>query len=438
MLAFTATLAVATGLLFGVAPALQASKPDVVPVLKNESVPSGTGRRGLLGAFSLRQGLVVVQIALSLVSLVAAGLFLRSLNDSHRIDTGFETRGVLVMNFNLGREGYTPERGQVFYRQVAERAAALPGVRQAAIAQSAPFAGGPLRSVMPEGADTTTRDRILVQVNGISPGYLETMDIPLHRGRDFMESDTAGTPSVVIVNETMAARFWPGEDAIGKRFKFFGDADFTTVIGVARDSKYNAVTEEPTPFIYQALRQNYTPAAVLHVRAGTDASSLAAAVRREVQQMDSTLSVFNIRTLEDQVVQSLAPLRVNVILLTTFGGLALLLASIGLYGVANYSVAQRRREIGVRMALGARPGSVLRLILGHGLLLVAAGLVVGVAAAFALSSAIPADLLPNVSTRDPWTFVVTSGLLALVALAASCIPAWRATRIDPLIALRTD
>ena len=438
VLLFTASLAIATGLLFGLAPALQASRADVVPVLKNENVPAGSGRRGLAGVFTLRQTLVVVQIALSLISLVAAGLFLRSLQESQAIDTGFETRGVLVMNFNLGREGYTPARGEVFYQQIAERVAALPGVRRGAVAQSAPFDGGPLRSVMPEGADTTTRDRILVQVNSVSPGYLDTLDIPLQRGRDFTDADAEGAPRVAIVNQTMAARFWPGEEAIGKRFTFFGDDQFTTVIGVARDAKYNAVAEDPTPFIYQPLRQNYSPAAVLHVRAAADAAALATAVRREVQQLDPTLSVFNIRTLEDQVATALAPLRINVILLSTFGGLALLLASIGLYGVANYSVAQRTREIGVRMALGAQPASVLRLVLGHGLLLVGLGLTAGIAVAFALTWTIPPDLLPQVSARDPLTFALTSALLGGVALVASYIPAWRATRIDPLIALRTE
>ena len=400
------------------------------------AVPSGT--LTFPGVRNLRQTLVVMQIALSLVSLVAAGLFLRSLNHSSGIDTGFETRGVLVMNFNLGREGYTPERGQVFYQQLAERTAALPGVRRASVAQNAPLAGGLLRSVMPEGVDTTTRDRILVQVNSVGPGYLDTLGVPLRRGRDFSATDDAGAPKVVIVNETMAARFWPEEDAVGKRFKFFGDQDFTTVIGVARDSKYNAVAEDATPFIYQPIRQNYSPAAVLHVRADADAASLAAAVRREVQQLDPTLSVFNIRTLEDQVAQSLEPLRLNVVLLTTFGVLALVLASIGLYGVANYSVAQRTREIGVRMALGAPRGSVLRLILGHGLLMVVAGLGVGIGIALVVSPLLPADLLPNVSTRDPLTLGTTSALLAFVALVASSIPAWHATRIDPLVALRTE
>jgi predicted permease len=435
VLAFTAGLAIATGLLFGLAPALQASRADVVPVLKNENVPSADGRRGRL--LGIRQVLVVVQIALSLVSLVAAGLFVRSLRSSHQIDPGFETSGVLVMNFNLGREGYTPARGQGFYREIAERVSTLPGVRRAAVAQSAPLAGGPQRSVMPEGADTTTQDRILVQVNSVSPGYLDAMGIPLRRGRDFIDTDEEGTPRVVIVNETMAARFWPGQDGIGKRFKFFGDDDFTTVIGIARDAKYNTVAEDRTPFIYQPLRQNYSPAAVLHVRAA-GAAGLAAAVRREVQQLDPTLSVFDIRTLEDQVSDSLGPLRINVILLSIFGLLALVLASVGLYGVASYSVTQRTREIGVRMALGAQSSTVLRLVLLRGLLLVAVGLATGIAVAFVLSVLIPADLLTNVGARDPLTFAATSALLGGVALIASFIPAWRATRIDPLVALRTD
>jgi predicted permease len=423
--------------LFGLVPALQASKPDVVTVLKNETVPTGGGR-GWLRLVSLRQVLVVSQVALSLVSLIAAGLFLRSLRDAEGIDTGFETRGVLVLNFNLGREGYTPERGQVFYQQVVERAGGLPGVRRAAIAQNPPLAGGLLRSVLPEGTDTTTRDRILVQVNSVSAGYLETLDIPLVLGRDFTDADATGAPLVVVVNETMAERFWPGQDPVGKRFKFFGDEAFTTVVGVARNAKYNGVAEDPIPFIYQPLRQNYTPQGSLHVRSAADAASLAAAVRREIQQIDPTLSVFNIRTLEEQVSQSLAPLRINVIVLSAFGGLALLLAAIGLYGVASYSVAQRTREIGVRMALGARPFSVLTLVLGHGLLLVGLGVMAGLALALTLSAAVPQDLLPNVSVRDPWAFGGTSAVLAAVAVVASFIPARRATRIDPLVALRSE
>ena len=437
VLAFTAALALLTGVLFGLAPAIHASRADVVPVLKNETVPFGAGR-GWRSFISLRQALVVSQVALSLIALIAAGLFLRSLRDAQGADMGFETRGVLIMNFNLGREGYAPERGQLFYQQVVERVSGLPGVHKAAVAQNPPLAGGFLRSVFPEGMDTTTQDRILVQVNSVSPGYLETIDVPLLRGRDFTQTDATGAPLVVVINETMAERFWPGQEAIGKRFTFFGDEAFTTVIGVARNAVYNAVGEDPIPFIYQPLRQNYSPQAALHVRGGGDAAGLAGIVRREVQGIDPTLSVFNVRTLEDQAAGALEPLRINVIVLATFGGLALLLASIGLYGVANYSVAQRTREIGVRMALGARPSSVLRLVLGHGLMLVAAGLGVGLLLALVLASAIPQDLLPNVSARDPLTFGATSAGLAAVALVASYIPARRATRIDPLIALRTE
>jgi putative ABC transport system permease protein len=378
-----------------------------------------------------------VQVALSLIALIAAGLFLRELRDSQRIDTGFETRGVLVMNFNLLREGYTPERGATFYDQIVERASALPGVQGAAIAQVAPLAGGFARSVFPEGADTTTTGRILVQVNTVGTGYFQTIGIPLVRGRDFMRSDTPQSPKVVIVNQTMAEQFWKGEDAIGKRFKFFGDADYTTVIGVARDSKYNGVAEDPQNFIYQPLAQNYTAQATLHVRSAGDAASLANAVRSATRELDPSLSVFNVRTLAEQVRNSLQPLTMNVLMLTVFGALALLLASIGLYGVASYSVSQRTREIGVRMALGAQPSSVIGLVLGQGMILVAIGLAIGLVTAYS-AAGLMSSLVQVANPHDPFTFVATAAGLGAVALLASYIPARRATRIDPLIALRTD
>jgi predicted permease len=437
VLAFTAALAILTGILFGLAPALQASKPDVVPVLKNELIPSATGQRGLRSFFSLRQVLVVVQVALSLIALIAAGLFLRELRHSQDIDTGFETRGVLVMNFNLLREGYTPERGTVFYDQIVERASGLPGVQGAAIAQSPPLAGGFMRSVFPEGADTTTTGRILVQVNTVGHGYFQTIGIPIVRGRDFTRADTAQAAKVVVVNETMAQQFWKGEEPLGKRFKFFGDEDYTTVVGVAKDSKYNAVAEDPQNFIYQPLSQNYTPQATLHVRSAGDAASLANAVRAAARELDPSMSLFNLRTLEEQVGNSLQPLQMNVLMLAVFGGLALVLASIGLYGVASYSVSQRTREIGVRMALGAQPSSVLGLVLGHGMVLVGVGLVVGLVVAYA-AAGFMRTLVVVVDPHDPLTFVVTAAGLAIVALVASYVPARRATRIDPLIALRTE
>jgi predicted permease len=437
VLAFTASLAILTGILFGLAPALQASKPDVVPVLKNELVASATGQRGLRAFFSLRQMLVVAQVALSLIALIAAGLFLRELQHSQNINTGFETRGVLVMNFNLLREGYTPDRGTVFYDQIVERVAALPGVKGAAMAQSPPLAGGFMRSVFPEGADTTTTGRILIQVNTVGTGYFQTIGIPIVKGRDFTRGDTMEAPKVVVINETMAQQFWKGEEPLGKRFKFFGDQDYTTVVGVAKDSKYNGVVEDPQNFIYQPLNQNYTPQATLHVRAAADAASLANAVRGAARELDPSLSVFNLRTLEEQVSNSLQPLKMNVLMLAVFGSLALLLASIGLYGVASYSVSQRTREIGVRMALGAQPSSVLGLVLGHGMILVAAGLAIGLAVAYSAAGLMSA-LVVGVSPRDPLTFGATAAALGTIALLASYIPARRATRIDPLIALRTD
>ncbi len=437
VLVFTALLALVTGVIFGLAPALQASKADVVTVLKDEIVPSATGRRGLRSYFALRQVLVVLQVALSLIALVAAGLFLRSLQAQMRIDPGFQTSGVLVMTFNLGREGYTPERGELFYRGVVERVGAVPGVERAAIAQNAPLAGGLLRSVFPEGADTTTRDRVLVQVNPIGPGYFETIGIPILRGRGITAEDTATSPKVVVVNETMAQRFWPDQDPLGKRFKFFGDPEYSTIVGVARNSKYIGVAEDPTPYIYEAISQRYQPAVTLHIRAKGDAAALTPAVRHAVQEIDPSLSVFNVRTLAEQVSQSLAPLRMNVVLLGVFGLLALLLASIGLYGVASYSVSQRTREIGVRMALGAAPSNVLGLVLGRGLVLVGAGLVLGLLAALAAAGVMRA-LVVGISPRDPLTFGVTAVALGAVALLATYLPARRATRIDPLIALRTE
>ena len=437
VLAFTAGLAILTGLLFGLAPALQASKPDVVPILKNELVPSATGHRGIRAFLTLRQLLVVVQVALSLMALIAAGLFLRELRHAQQIDTGFETRGVLVMEFNLLREGYTPERGQVFFDRLVEKAGALPGVQGAAIAQVPPLAGGFARSVFPEGADTTTTGRILVQVNSVSTGYFQTIGIPIVRGRDFTRADAAAAPRVVVVNETMATQFWKGEEPLGKRFKFFGDQDFTTVIGVAKDSKYNGVAEDPQNFIYQPLSQYYTAEATLHVRTAADAASLASAVRNAARELDPSLSVFDVRTLEEQVGDSLQPLRMNALILIVFGGLALLLASIGLYGVASYSVSQRTREIGVRMALGAQPSSVVGLVLGHGMVLVAAGLAIGLVAAY-VAAGLMRSLVVGVSPHDPVTFAGTVAVLGVIALVASYIPARRATRIDPLIALRTD
>ena len=309
VLTFALVVSVLTGLLFGLAPALQATRTEIVPVLKNEMVPSaGNSPRRFLRWLNLRKGLVISQVALSLVALVAAGLFLRSLRQTQNIDPGFETDGVMMASFNLGREGYTPERGQLFYRQIVERVQGLPGVRSAAIAQGPPFGNqGFLRSVFLEGRETSENDRILVQVNPVSPRYFQTLGIPLERGRDFTSDDDEDAPDVVVINKTMADRFWKGEDAIGKRFKFFGDEEYRTIVGIARDAKYNGLAEDPTPFIYQPITQAYTPAATILVRAGGDAAGQARAVQAEIRQLDNRLSVLNVQTLGEQVSQTLGP-----------------------------------------------------------------------------------------------------------------------------------
>ena len=432
---FTGGLSVLTGLLFGLVPALRASRPDLVPVLKNETVPVAGGRQGWLRWVTLRQVLVVAQVALSLIALVAAGLFLRSLQSTQRIDPGFETGRVLTVRLNLGREGYTQEQGLQFHDRLLERASALPGARSVAVAQNLPFQGGILRSVLLEGAETSEQNRTLVQVNAVSPGFLRTVGIPLVRGRDFVSQDLQDAPLVVIINQTMADRFFPRGDAIGRRFRFFGDTADSTIVGIARDAKYNGLAEDPRPFIYMPIRQVYDPAVSLLVRTEGDGTQLAADARRLVQELDSRLTILNVGTLEDQIDLALSPQRVIVVVLTVFGALALVLASIGLYGVASYSVSQRTREIGIRMALGATRMNVMRLVLLQGLALVGVGIIVGLGAAALLAKSVQ-GLLVGVAPADPVTYAQTAFLLAVIATLASYFPARRATKIDPLLALR--
>lgn len=439
VLTFTFAISLVAGIFFGLGPALQSSRPDVVPVLKDEASPSEHGGRW----FSLRKALVAGQVALSLLLLVGAGLFLRSLQQASRVDPGFETEKVLLAGIHLGRAGYTPEAGRNFHRDAVERLRGVPGVRSVALSQNAPFAGnGFLRSVFLPGQDTSARQSgVLVQTNVVSVGYFGTLGIPLLRGRDFTDADREGTPLVVVINERMAAQFWPGQDAIGQRFRFFGvDAD-QEVIGIARDGKYNSLTEAALPFIYQPLLQNYTPQITISIRTANDAAPLVVTVRAQLQDMDRTLPAFDIRPLGTEVDESLGPQRAGTNTLGLMGALALMLASIGIYGVTSYSVAQRTRELGIRVALGAQHADLVRLIVGQGMTVVAiglaAGLAIGVATTLLLTRQLSA-LLFGVRPADPVTFAATAAILAIIALAANYLPARRATRLDPLIALRQE
>ncbi|MFY9557674.1 MAG: ABC transporter permease, partial [Blastocatellia bacterium] len=435
VLIFALIISVLSGLLFGLAPALQASKPDLVPTLKGE-ITMPVGARGL--TFNLRKALVVLQVGLSLFALITAGLFVRSLQKAQSVNPGFNVENVVLMAFNLGREGYAEPQGRNFHDQVVERIRALPGVLNATVARDRPFGGGFSRSVFIEGQEPPPGGRgVLVQTNNIGLGFFGTLGIPLLRGRDFAEADSPQSPKVLIINEAMANRFWPDQDAVGKRLKLFGDEDFREVVAIVADTKYNSLTEPRRPFMYIPLRQEYAPQINLHVRTSSDARGMIAAFRKEVQAIDPSLSVLNIQTLSERVQNSLGGERTQATLLGSGGILALILAAIGLYGVMSYSVAQRTREIGIRMALGAGRSNVLGLVLKQGLALVSAGVVLGLAAAFAVTRLL-ASLLFGVSAVDPMTFIGTSAVLLIVALIASFVPARRATKVDPIIALRYE
>jgi predicted permease len=304
------------------------------------------------------------------------------------------------------------------------------------IASSRPFGGGIWRSVFLEGQAPDERG-VFVQLNNVGLRFFETLGIPLITGRDFTERDAENAPHVVVVNETMARRFWPNQSAVGKRFKFFGEEFYREVVGVARDTKYNDLTEANTPFIYVPLLQNYADAGTLHVRAAGDAAQITAAVRGVVKELAPNLLLLDVQTLSDRIDQSLNGQRSQTRLLAFFGLLALLLSSIGIYGVMAYSVAQRTREIGIRMALGARSQNVLSLIIKQGMALVVSGVALGLIAAFVVTRLI-GSLLFGVTAADPMTFAVTSLLLVGVAALAGYLPARRATKVDPLIALRQD
>jgi predicted permease len=438
VLLFTIVVSLATGVLFGLAPAIQASRPDLVVELKEKtSAPTGSNRM-----FSLRNVLVTAQVALSLVALIGAGLFLRSLQNAQRVNPGFDTEHLATVTFDLGAQGYTEQRGQQFQQRALERAASIPGVQSAAIASALPLAaGGFARTVFLEGQDSSDRRAgKLVQISVVSAKYLETAGIPLLRGRTLLESDQPNTPNAVVINETMAKRFWPDSDAIGKRFKFFGQDFFNQVVGIARDSKYNFIAEDPLPYIYQATTQVYQPTVSLIVTAQNPAAALGT-LRGEIQQLDRNLPLTQVFTFADIFDQSLWAPRMAASLLLIFAALSLVLAVIGIYGVMAYAVSQRTREIGIRMALGASRGEVLRMVVLQGLRLTAAGVVLGLGVAFAaarLVSAALGNLLVNVNPTDLVTFVIVPLVLSAAALLASYLPALRATRIDPMLALRYE
>jgi predicted permease len=435
VLAFTLAVAVVTGVLFGLAPALGATRPDLVPALKEEGFTLGRRlrRSRLTGAF------VVAQVAISLMLLVTAGLFLRSLDKALDVNPGFDPANRISLSFDLGIQGYSDKQRGSFYARLLERVRAIPGVVAASVASPLPLSGRMIgTAVSREGVDQDA-GAVPVNLGAFSPDYFATMGTPLLHGRDFAPTDGPGARLVAIINETLARRLWGNEDPIGRRLRLYGrDEPYREVIGVAKDGKYDELTESPRGFLFLPERQRADLSDIaLVVKTAGDPRPLAGTLTAAVHELDPTLPIFRLETLEQALLNRLDKERGASSLLGVFGTLALLLAALGLYGVMAYAVSQRTREIGVRVALGARQADVLRQFVGEGVRLAAIGVVIGLALSAALTRII-ARFLYGVTATDAATFAGGALLLGVVAVLASWFPARRAARVDPMVALRAE
>jgi predicted permease len=434
--AYTFLLSLMAGVIFGLVPALQTSRPNVVATLKDERLTFGSGRR----QFNLRNLLVVAQIAVSLLLLVGAGLFIRNLRNTQHADPGFALDNSLMMSFDLGLANYKSAQGKVFEDQLLQRVRALPQVRSASLAQTVPLGnGGNMSPLYIEGEPAPEHfdDASLLSHNTVSVDYFKTIGIPFVRGRDFNEHDTPASPAVIIVNETLARRLAPDGNAVGKRLRMDSKGDYLEVVGVVRDVKYKQLAEKPLFFGYRPLSQGYRSAMTLHVSTTDNPLSVITEVRAEVKALDSDLPLTNVETMQEHMRPLLGPARLLALLSSAFGVLALLLAAIGLYGVMAFTVGNRTHEIGIRMALGAQTSGVRRLVIGQGMRLALTGIALGLIASFALTRVLE-SVLYGVSATDLLTFISVAGLLLAVAMLACLIPARRATKVDPLVALRYE
>lgn len=432
---FTLAITVLTGLLSGLAPAWQSSRLDLIPLLKD-----GPGGGGRVGRFRLRELLVVAQVALSLALLVAAGLCVRTLHNARAIDTGFDNDRVLTARIDLGRQNYTETQGQVFYQRLLERTEMTPGVEAASLALNMPLSGLQMVTrIFPEGRPPEG-GRPQVSHNVVTPRYLETVGIQLLLGRHFSAQDNLRAPRVAIINETLARRYWPDENPIGKRFRFgvnSPDAPLIEIVGLARNTKVANLFAAPRMYFYLPLAQRHQDRMVLHLRTAGSPERMIASLRREVAALDRSLPVYDIKTLTDYRDAALTPQRLAALLISALGALALLLAAIGLYGRMSYDVERRMREIGIRMALGAQARDVFRLIIKRGVGLTLTGVGVGLVVAIALTRLIKV-LLFGVSATDPLTLMAISALLIAVGTLACYFPARRAIKADPIKSLRCE
>jgi predicted permease len=437
-LVFTLGVSLLTGLVFGLAPAFQATKPDLVPVLKGESQRTGRARK-----LSLRNALVVAQVALSLVVLVCAALFVQSFRHAKSIDPGFATSGAYVVSVNPGLFGYEKEQGREFYRRLGERVRAMPGVEGAGYVDWMPLGDssnnwGPVYPA--EQPVPAPGEGMSAFAETVSPGYFKAMRIQLLEGRDFDEREREGLiPEAVVINETLARRLWPGETSfVGRRMALGTNReDSLEVVGVARDIKVRTLGEAPRNHMYVSVDQTYRGGMTLVVRAPSGGASVVAGVRQAVKEIDPRVPLYNVRTIEQHLTWAFWAQNMAASLAAAFGLLALALAAVGLYGVVAYTVASRTHEIGIRVALGAQARDVLRIVLGQGMALTLVGLAAGLVGAFLLARLL-ASLLYGISPADPATYILVALLLAAVALVACLIPARRATKVDPMVALRYE
>jgi predicted permease len=363
-----------------------------------------------------------------------------SLRNAQKIEPGFDAHNLGMLSFDLGSLNYDPARMREFQRRAVEAAQTLPGVKSVTLATNVPLFGGAAisRSVFPEGEEgASTRNGVLTQTDNIAPEYFQTLGISILRGRQFDSSDREESPKVAIINEAAAHRFWPDQDPVGKRFKFFGEAYVVQVVGVAHDAKYGTLGEEPTPYMYLPLIQTPSPALTLFFRSSGDPRSVLASVRERIQALDRNLPLTNVWPIGEVISQALWAAKFAAGLLSIFAALAMILAAIGVYGVVAYSVGQRVREIGIRMALGAKRQDILGMIIRQSSVSLVIGLVVGFIAAFALARMIT-TLLYEVRPGSPLPFALLPALLALVGLIATYIPARRATKVNPIVALRQE
>ncbi|HVS13285.1 MAG TPA: ABC transporter permease [Thermoanaerobaculia bacterium] len=431
ILAFTAGVSLLAGLLFGLAPALQASRIDLVGQLR-ERGPSPAGRR-----FGLRRVLVVGQVALSVVALCIAGLFLRSLQQARAIDPGYEVERMGVVGFDVGALGVGEDEGLLLFERMLEEVEALPEVAAAGLGSVGPLGFAPERRVFPEGAeDLVGSEGVYTPVNSVSPGFFAALGLEPRAGRLLDTTDRAGTRPVAVVNESAARIYWPS-GAVGRTIRWPVDEQPWEIVGVVPDIKYTTLGEEPRPYVYRPLAQDYAATVVLHVRSESDPAAALSAVRGRIRPLAADLPLLDPQPVAAVIEQSLWAPAFGARLLSTFGVLALLLAGVGIYGVVSQSVADRRREVGIRIALGAGRSRVISGVLRDGMMPVAIGVAIGLAGAVALVRQLRA-LLYQGPGADPAVFAAAAATLAAIALLACAVPASRATRVDPVTTLRAE